>query len=807
MDETEDDEVKELISFLENLSSVKFPLKVNGVKPEEVDASGQEEFAELLDEASKSLKRTLTFVGGIVRGYLRRGHKNDKWVKMIRRLESRFENDTSHSNAEEITSTPRQLRQSVSAYNKVWKVLGDMWKYIDNQGLRHELVKSLNSYYQMYASYIEFYLPQIINILVSVKGLKDLEHFILNKCRYSQHFAIQCVFLLKAMGDHGPKHWIKRCRKFLKKIEIHIPTEEELDEVVFSQGVSVSPKKKKAEAREHAAGVPRPTSSIHTRLWAEAQEVVDLDSPDGSAPNSPRASHAQTHQPQTNSTAQNDGGPGGVDGAVPIAKSGKEPEKEDERSSVGTSPSLQGHSVLGSSVDNLHAHSHPKYPNIPKAERRLNKDYFFSQIQFMEELVAISDKLAQKFDQPESYVPELKRLLEEQEEKYVMPGTAYVPYLATKRQRVLRIVYDETFPIPTYGRVLFYLMLEVVSVPAMCTPEMANELITLKEESKEKEKGEGGEEEDNAQEDDSEETDKEKDDGTGRNEGRTGAFGELWPHKRARLKKSSIYGHVDGWDARAYIVKHGDFVLQEQFVMQLIMQFQNIFEEEGTSIKLRTYDILALSSDAGLIEVVPNALSIDKLKSKSENFTTLADFFKKEWSTPEAYNSARSNFVRSVAGYCLVCYFLQIKDRHNGNIMLASDGTLLHIDFGYLLARTIKFEKAPFKLTEEFIEVMGGEKSKLFKQFVDLMVEGFLAVRLHYEKLLLLVEMSLTSTNEQFIPCLEKDSVIRNLRKRFRLEWNTPQIRELVLNLIAEARDNWRTTIYDTYQRILNDIY
>jgi hypothetical protein len=59
----------------------------------------------------------------------------------------------------------------------------------------------------------------------------------------------------------------------------------------------------------------------------------------------------------------------------------------------------------------------------------------------------------------------------------------------------------------------------------------------------------------------------------------------------------------------------------------------------------------------------------------------------------------------------------------------------------------------------------------------------------------------------QFLPCLDKDSVIRNLRKRFRLEWNSEQIRELVNNLIVEARDNWRTNIYDTYQRILNDIY
>jgi len=47
--------------------------------------------------------------------------------------------------------------------------------------------------------------------------------------------------------------------------------------------------------------------------------------------------------------------------------------------------------------------------------------------------------------------------------------------------------------------------------------------------------------------------------------------------------------------------------------------------------------------------------------------------------------------------------------------MMESEGVLFHIDFGYLLGRTINFEKAPFKLTDEFLEVMGGDQSKLFK--------------------------------------------------------------------------------------------
>lgn len=93
------------------------------------------------------------------------------------------------------------------------------------------------------------------------------------------------------------------------------------------------------------------------------------------------------------------------------------------------------------------------------------------------------------------------------------------------------------------------------------------------------------------------------------------------------------------------------------------MVFQIIWEQERVPLWIKPYKILVISSDSGMIEPVVNAVSIHQVKKQSQ--LLLLDYFRQEHGnyTTEEFLTAQRNFVQSCAGYCLICYLLQVKDR------------------------------------------------------------------------------------------------------------------------------------------------
>lgn len=293
-------------------------------------------------------------------------------------------------------------------------------------------------------------------------------------------------------------------------------------------------------------------------------------------------------------------------------------------------------------------------------------------------------------------------------------------------------------------------------------------------------------------------------------------FGELFIDQHRRIKETSLFGNFNSHQIFKAIIKTNEDLRQEQFSTQLINEFYQIFQIEKVKCWLNTYEIIATGNSSGLIEMVPDTLSLDQLKQKTNNMS-LRDFYLNYWGNgnpkhPE-YRQAMKNFVRSLAGYSLVCYFLQIKDRHNGNILIDAQGHLIHIDFGFLLSNApgkgLKFENAPFKLTNDMVNCLGGIESDYFKKFQKRLKKGYVAISKHRHKIIILVEMMWCGHGKN-LPCFQNQQMtITDLKNRLnpRPGMKKTEKYKFVDELIGQSVDNWRTKWYDIFQYQFQGIF
>nr|XP_023417088.1 phosphatidylinositol 4-kinase beta isoform X5 [Cavia porcellus] len=305
------------------------------------------------------------------------------------------------------------------------------------------------------------------------------------------------------------------------------------------------------------------------------------------------------------------------------------------------------------------------------------------------------------------------------------------------------------------------------------------------------------------------------------------ALKEPWQEKVRRIREASPYGHLPNWRLLSVIVKCGDDLRQELLAFQVLKQLQSIWEQERVPLWIKPYKILVISADSGMIEPVVNAVSIHQVKKQSQ--LSLLDYFLQEHGsyTTEAFLSAQRNFVQSCAGYCLVCYLLQVKDRHNGNILLDAEGHIIHIDFGFILSsspRNLGFETSAFKLTTEFVDVMGGLDGDMFNYYKMLMLQGLIAARKHMDKVVQIVEimqqgcrcctgaslsgpvMTVAQVICSQLPCFHGSSTIRNLKERFHMSMTEEQLQLLVEQMVDGSMRSITTKLYDGFQYLTNGI-
>ncbi|RLN55714.1 hypothetical protein BBP00_00008374 [Phytophthora kernoviae] len=230
-------------------------------------------------------------------------------------------------------------------------------------------------------------------------------------------------------------------------------------------------------------------------------------------------------------------------------------------------------------------------------------------------------------------------------------------------------------------------------------------------------------------------------------------FGERFADTQKRIREESTFARFDGWALLPVIAKSFDDMRQEVFVLQGLKLFQLIFRKHSVNLWMRYYSIVCTGKDCGLLEVITDAQSLDGLKKKGKKIsgvgTSLPKIFEQACGRdvvtgehdPFRVERARENFISSMAAYSLFSYIFLVKDRHNGNIMLDTEGHVVHIDFGFVLGiapgNTFSLETAPFKLTPEMVEVMGPDG---FDRYRHLVAQGLFALHMEAPQLLSLMK-------------------------------------------------------------------
>jgi phosphatidylinositol kinase/protein kinase (PI-3 family) len=266
-----------------------------------------------------------------------------------------------------------------------------------------------------------------------------------------------------------------------------------------------------------------------------------------------------------------------------------------------------------------------------------------------------------------------------------------------------------------------------------------------------------------------------------------------------------------GWGLQTVIAKSNDDLRQEVFVMQLISFYDEVFKKEKLDLWVKPYSILSTGKSTGLIQVLENSISLAGLKKKPDYPGSLALHFERLYGRPgsESLEAARRRFAQSLAGYSIVAYLLALKDRHNGNIMITSEGRVVHIDYGFAFGQApgnaFSFERAEFKLTKEYGDTLGGVGSPAWKYYVKMVEDGLVAAREYAQPAITMIEIM--SFQSEF-PCFKGQGSrpLESFKRRLLRDLSPEAVRAKAQSFVSHSYDHAGTNLYDKFQLLTNDI-
>lgn len=207
------------------------------------------------------------------------------------------------------------------------------------------------------------------------------------------------------------------------------------------------------------------------------------------------------------------------------------------------------------------------------------------------------------------------------------------------------------------------------------------------------------------------------------------------------------------------LFKSGNDDLRQDAIMEQVFEevskmLQNHKATRQRNLHIRTYKVIPLTANSGIIEFVPNSIPINEFltpahqlynpsdmknstarekirnvqghstETRVKEFRKVCDhlqpvmrhFFLERFDDPDDWFEKRTAYTRTTASVSMLGHVLGLGDRHGHNIMLDEvTGEVVHIDLGvaFEAGRVLPVpELVPFRLTRDIVDGMGVNKTE-----------------------------------------------------------------------------------------------
>lgn len=255
-------------------------------------------------------------------------------------------------------------------------------------------------------------------------------------------------------------------------------------------------------------------------------------------------------------------------------------------------------------------------------------------------------------------------------------------------------------------------------------------------------------------------------------------------------------------DGKEYVTifKLGDDLRQDQLILQTISLMDKLLQHENLDLKLTPYRVLACSSKHGFVQYIESAAVNAILDEHKDIQSFLRTQAPSENGPLGIAAEAMENYVKSLAGYCVITYLLGVGDRHLDNLLLTKTGKIFHIDFGYILGRDPKPMPPQMKLSKEMVDAMGGIHSDNYNMFRQYAVTAFLILRRHGNLFLNLFSLMVDASVPDI--ALEPDKTVKKVQDKFRFDLSEEECTNMIHTIIEESASAVMPAVVEQIHRI-----